>query len=89
MDGMFFAETAASFFLRHKRLPVKLSARNTIKGKVVDVKEGPINARVLVDIGGGNVISSVVTAEAVSDLELAKDVEVTVVIKSSAVMLAR
>ncbi|MBL8658983.1 MAG: TOBE domain-containing protein [Rhodospirillales bacterium] len=68
---------------------MKLSARNTIKGKIVDVKEGPVNARILVDIGGGNVISSVVTAEAVSDLELAKDVEVTVVIKSSSVMLAR
>ncbi|MGZ9035255.1 MAG: TOBE domain-containing protein, partial [Rhodospirillales bacterium] len=56
---------------------------------VVDVKSGPINARILVDIGGGNVISSVVTAEAVGDLELAEGVEVSVVIKSSSVMLAR
>jgi molybdopterin-binding protein len=67
---------------------VKLSARNVIKGKVVDVKNGPINARILVDIGGGNVISSVVTAEAVGDLDLAPGVEVSVVIKSSSVMLA-
>jgi molybdopterin-binding protein len=68
---------------------VKLSARNVIKGKVVDVKNGPINARILVDIGGGNVISSVVTAEAVGDLDLAPGVEVSVVIKSSSVMLGR
>jgi molybdopterin-binding protein len=68
---------------------VKLSARNVIKGKVVDVKNGPINARILVDIGGGNVISSVVTAEAVGDLDLAPGVDVSVVIKSSSVMLAR
>ncbi|MCU0894011.1 MAG: TOBE domain-containing protein [Rhodospirillales bacterium] len=68
---------------------MKLSARNVIKGKVVDVKSGPINARILVDIGGGNVISSVVTAEAVGDLELAPGAEVSVVIKSSSVMLAR
>lgn len=68
---------------------MKLSARNCIKGKIVDVKSGPINARILVDIGGGNVISSVVTAEAVGDLELAEGVEVSVVIKSSSVMLAR
>ena len=68
---------------------MKLSARNVIKGRVVSVKTGPINARVLVDIGGGNVISSVVTAEAVDDLELAEGVEVSVVIKSSSVMLAR
>jgi molybdopterin-binding protein len=68
---------------------MKLSARNVIKGKVVDVKSGPVSARILVDIGGGNVISSVVTAEAVGDLELAAGVEVSVVIKSSSVMLAR
>ena len=68
---------------------MKLSARNVIKGKVVDVKNGPINARILVDIGGGNVISSVVTAEAVADLDLAPGAEVSVVIKSSSVMLAR
>lgn len=68
---------------------MKISARNVIKGKVVDVKTGPINARILVDIGGRNVISSVVTAEAVGDLELAQGVEVSVVIKSSSVMLAR
>lgn len=68
---------------------MKLSARNLIKGKVVGVKAGPINARILVDIGGGNVISSVVTAEAVDDLGLAEGVEVSVVIKSSSVMLAR
>jgi molybdopterin-binding protein len=70
-------------------VPLKLSARNVIKGKVVDVKSGLINARILVDIGGGNVISSVVTAEAVADLELVEGVEVSVVIKSSSVMLAR
>jgi molybdopterin-binding protein len=68
---------------------MKLSARNVIKGKVVDVKNGPINARILVDIGGGNVISSVVTAEAVDDLDLAPGAEVSVIIKSSSVMLAR
>jgi molybdopterin-binding protein len=68
---------------------MKISARNVIKGKVVDVKSGPINARILIDIGGGNVISSVVTAEAVSDLDLAPGAEVSVVIKSSSVMLAR
>lgn len=68
---------------------MKLSARNVIKGKVIDVKSGPINARILVDIGGGNVISSVVTAEAVGDLDLAPGAEVSVVIKSSSVMLAR
>lgn len=68
---------------------MKLSARNVLKGTVVDVKTGPINARILVDIGGGNIISSVVTAEAVDDLGLAQGADVSVVIKSSSVMLVR
>ncbi len=67
-----------------------LSARNVINGKVIAIKTGPVNARILVDIGGGNVISSVVTAEAAGDLELANGVELSVIIKSSSsVMLAR
>jgi len=68
---------------------MKLSARNIFKGKVVDVTVGPVNSRVLVDIGGGNVVTSVVTAGAVEDLAIAVGDEVSVVIKSSDVMLAK
>lgn len=68
---------------------MKLSARNVFAGKVVNVKAGPINSRVLVDIGGGNIVSSVVTADAIDDLSITEGADVSVVIKSSAVMLAR
>ena len=33
---------------------MKLSARNQIKGKVVDIKEGKVMAQVKLDIGSGN-----------------------------------
>jgi molybdopterin-binding protein len=68
---------------------MKLSARNVFKGKVTEVSLGPINSRVKVDIGGGNVVTSVVTAGAVEDLGIAVGQEVSVVIKSSDVMLAK
>jgi molybdopterin-binding protein len=68
---------------------MKLSARNVFKGKVLDVLAGPINSRVKVDIGGGNVVTSVVTGGAVEDLGIAVGDEVHVVIKSSDVMLAK
>lgn len=67
---------------------MKFSARNVFRGKVVDVETGPISARVKVDIGGGNVVSSVITADAVSDLGIVEGADVSVVIKSSSVMLA-
>ena len=68
---------------------MKLSARNVFKGKVADVNAGAVNSVVKVDIGGGNVITSMVTLGAVEDLGIAVGDEVTVVIKSSDVMLAK
>jgi molybdopterin-binding protein len=66
---------------------MKLSARNVLKGKVTDVKKGTVAAQVRVDIGGGNVITSTITVEAAEDLELARGKDVTVIIKSSEVIL--
>ena len=67
---------------------MKISARNAIKGKVVGIKKGAVAAQVQVDIGGGNVITSMITADAADDLGLAEGGEVTVLIKASEVMLA-
>lgn len=68
---------------------MKLSARNLFKGKVVGLTEGVVNSVVKVDIGGGNVITSMITLGAVEDLKIAIGDEVNVVIKSSDVMLAK
>lgn len=68
---------------------MKLSARNVFKGRVVEVLAGPINSRVKVEIAGGNVVTSIVTAGAVEDLSVGLGDDVYVVIKSSDVMLAK
>ena len=49
---------------------MKLSARNQIKGKVVEVHKGATTVHVRIDIGGGVVITSSITNEAVDDLGL-------------------
>ena len=67
---------------------MKISARNTLKGTVTDIKEGVVTAVVTVDIGGGNQVVSSITMESVKSLGLAKGAEVTAVIKASNVMLA-
>jgi molybdopterin-binding protein len=67
---------------------VKLSARNLLKGRVVEVKKGAVAAQVRVDIGGGNVLTSMITVDAVDDLGLKQGDQVSVVIKSTEVMLA-
>ena len=66
---------------------MKLSARNVLKGKVVDIDRGQVTAIVRVDIGGGTIITSSVTLAAVKDLRLKKGSEVSAIIKASEVLL--
>ena len=68
---------------------MKLSARNQIKGKIVDVIKGATTSHVRIDIGGGVIITSSITNEAVADLSLAKGDEAWAVIKASDVMIGK
>jgi len=67
---------------------MKLSARNVLAGKVTEIKRGAVAAQVRVDIGGGNVLTSMITVDAVDDLGIKRGDQVSVVIKSTEVMLA-
>jgi molybdopterin-binding protein len=67
---------------------MRISARNQIKGNVVDVAKGATTSHVRVDIGGGQVVTSSITNEAVDELGLKAGNQVTVVIKASDVMIA-
>lgn len=68
---------------------MKLSTRNVIQGKVVELKEGQVAAKVKVDIGGGNVITSTITVEAVKELDIKVGDQVYTLIKASSVMIAK
>lgn len=67
---------------------MKISARNTIKGKVVEVVEGAVNGIVKIDIGNGIIITSSITNNAIEELGLEKGKEAYAVIKASNVMVA-
>lgn len=68
---------------------MKLSARNQLKGTVVSVDKGPISAKVKIDIGGGNIITSTVTAETIDDLDLQLGDNVLAIVKASEVMIGK
>ncbi|HEV3373663.1 MAG TPA: molybdopterin-binding protein [Xanthobacteraceae bacterium] len=68
---------------------MKLSARNQLKGKVVDVVKGATTSHVRIDIGGGVIVMSSITNEAVADLGLKTGDEVWAVIKASDVMVGK
>jgi len=66
---------------------MKISARNVLKGTIVDVVMGATTAHVRIKIGDAIVTSSI-TNEAVTELGLAKGMTASAVIKSSDVMIA-
>ena len=67
---------------------MRISARNSIKGTIKSITKGPVNAEVVVDIGNGVLITSVITAHAVENLNLKEGQQAYAVIKSSEVMIA-
>ena len=66
---------------------MKLSARNMLKGKIIEVKKGTTTAHVKIDIGG-QIVTSAITNEAVDALNVAKGQDAYAVIKASDVMVA-
>lgn len=68
---------------------MKISARNQFTGTVTAVHPGAVNATVKVDIGNGHVVTSSITNEAMDDLALAEGDTVTVIVKSSDVMIGK
>lgn len=65
---------------------MKISARNVIKGKVVEIVKGATTAHVKLDLGGATITASI-TNEAVDDLKLEVGSEAAPVIKASDVMV--
>ena len=66
---------------------MKLSARNQFKGKIIDIQEGAVNGIVKIDIGGGNVISSTISMNAIKELDLKVGKTAYAVIKATPVMV--
>ena len=68
---------------------MRLSARNIIKGKVLDVTLGATTAHVKIDVGGGTVITASITNEAAKELGLKTGDTAYAVIKASDVMVGK
>ncbi|MBW6467694.1 MAG: TOBE domain-containing protein [Anaerosomatales bacterium] len=66
---------------------MKISARNQLRGTVVSVKEGAVEAQVVLDVGGQHIVS-VVTVDAVKELGLSEGSPAVAVVKADSVMLA-
>lgn len=68
---------------------MKISARNQFPGTITAINPGAVNGTIKVDIGGGNVVTSSITEEAIAELGLAVGDSVTVLVKASDVLIGK
>jgi molybdate transport system regulatory protein len=68
---------------------MELSARNQIPGTVTAVKLGGVMAEITVQIAGGQELVSAITRASAEHLQLQTGDQVTVIIKSTEVMLGK
>ena len=66
---------------------MKISARNQLKGKIIEVKKGTTTAHVKIDIGGA-IVTAAITNDSVDALQLAVGKTAYAVVKASDVMVA-
>ena len=66
---------------------MRLSARNNLKGTIKKIDEGLITCKVVIDLGSGNEIVSIISREAIADLQLAVGKEAYAIVKSTEVIV--
>lgn len=69
-------------------IKMKMSVRNQLAGTVKEVKIGQVMAEVIVQVGENQVVSAI-TKDAVEDLALKAGDKVTVLVKSTSVMIQK
>jgi molybdopterin-binding protein len=69
-------------------LKVKLSARNALQGKVIEVNKGQTTSIIKLDVGG-QVVTSSITNESVDELGLKVGDQAWAIVKASDVMVAK
>ncbi len=67
---------------------MKLSARNTLPGTIREIQPGAVNAEITIELAPGLEVVSIITNDAVKDLELKVGARAYAVIKASSVMVA-
>jgi len=70
-------------------MPMQFSARNQLQGTVKSIKLGAVMGEVVVTLSGGQEIVSAITRTSVETLKLKEGDSVTVIIKSTEVMVGK
>ena len=67
---------------------MKLSARNQLKGKVINVKDGAVNGIVTLELPCGQQVVSTISMDSIKNLGLKPGMDAIAIIKATSVMMA-
>ena len=68
---------------------LNISARNKFEGTVDSINQGEINSELIIDIGNGDKIASVITTNSIDRLTIKEGAQVSAIIKASDVMIGK
>ena len=68
---------------------MQLSTRNQLKGKIKEMKKGPVSTEVTIDIGGQSMVVASITTGSADSMELKIGDDVSALIKASSVMIMK
>jgi molybdate transport system regulatory protein len=87
MNTYLFSALGDRDFWQH--VGYRLSARNRLRAKVVEIQRGPITSEVKMKLGTAGRLTSIISNEAVEDLELKPGDTVDAIIKATEVIIAK
>jgi molybdopterin-binding protein len=68
---------------------MELSARNQLEGKIKEIVRGAVMGEVIVDVGGGQTMTSTISLSSIDRLALRIGDAVVVVVKATDVMIGK
>ena len=68
---------------------MQLSTRNQLKGKIKEIKKGPVSTEVTIDIGGQSMVVASITTGSADSMDLKVGDDVSALIKASSVMIMK
>lgn len=68
---------------------MRISARNQLFGKVVKIHKGAVNSEVVLTLGGGDSITSIITNDSMRALDLNIDTELYALFKAGSVIISK